>query len=62
MSHLKNATLIVIPSVWGHVGELLFGSNMQVMGVLKMSILAGGGGNPKDVEFTTARIQEFLQI
>jgi len=41
VSHLKDAKLVVIPSVWGHV--------------------AGGSANPKDVEFVSARIAEFLQ-
>ncbi|KAI5120294.1 hypothetical protein M0805_005800 [Coniferiporia weirii] len=41
VSHLKDARLVVIPSVWGHV--------------------AGGGGNPSDVAFVTARIKEFLE-
>ncbi|EGO25293.1 hypothetical protein SERLADRAFT_437051 [Serpula lacrymans var. lacrymans S7.9] len=41
LSHLKDAKLHVINTVWGHV--------------------AGGGANPSDVEFITARILEFLK-
>jgi len=40
IQHLKNAKLVVIPSVWGHV--------------------AGGSGNPEDVNFITTQIKEFL--
>jgi homoserine acetyltransferase len=38
---IKNATLCIVPSIWGHI--------------------AGGGANPKDVEWMGKRIQSLLQ-
>ena len=59
VSVLKNAKLVIIPSVWGHVGGLI--STTLARLISTQIRVAGGGANPVDVAFTSARIKEFLE-
>lgn len=58
VSLLPNAKLVVIESVWGHMGKDL----KQQDSKLKTDILsAGGGSNDVDDEFIKKEVLEFLQ-
>ena len=59
VSVLKNAKLVIIPSVWGHVGGLILTTLARLIST--QIRVAGGGANPVDVAFTSARIKEFLK-
>lgn len=58
VSLLPNAKLVVIESVWGHMGKDLKQQDFK----LKTDILsAGGGSNDVDDEFIKKEVLEFLQ-
>lgn len=59
---LKDAELVIIDSVWGHVGTFRRrqrGWLHQTL-IYSCSLQRGGGANPTDVAFITKKIQEFL--
>ena len=56
MEHLKDAQLVIIPSVWVHLGEVSYSSETSIV----TSIKAGESANPTDVAFLTDTIREFL--
>ena len=56
MEHLKDAQLVIIPSVWGHLGEVSYSSETTIVTSRK----AGGSANLTDVAFLTDTIREFL--
>ncbi len=58
---LKNAELVIIDSVWGHVGTFRRSGRFCIPDAhLLLFATAGGGANPTDVAFITKKIQEFL--
>lgn len=58
VKHLSNARLVIIPSVWGHVGKLI----QSLMRATSLTpYLAGGSANPADVAFVTAEIKKHLE-
>jgi hypothetical protein len=57
VSHMRNAKLVVIDSVWGHAGE----PKQEMLNILMISICASVQGNPADVQFINAQIRGFLR-
>jgi hypothetical protein len=57
VSHLKDAKLVVIDSVWGHMGKH---DHDRRSYHLICHTTAGGGANAVDTQFLAATIREFL--
>ena len=53
---MNDAQLVIIPSVWVHLGEVSYSSETFIV----RSIKAGGSANPTDVAFLADTIREFL--
>ena len=61
MTHLKNsAKLVIIDSVWGHVGECRTSYSLRQFTEFMIGI-AGGGGNSEDDKFVQAEVKKFIE-
>lgn len=55
------ARLVVIDSVWGHMGKLDLVANRDSLFHTRILCPAGGGSNKQDTDFMVAEIKKFLE-
>lgn len=58
---LKHARLLVIPSIWGHMGDAFFFSFLLLSIAERVTITAGGGSNSEDDRFIQSEVKKFLE-
>lgn len=59
MRHLKYAKLVIIPSIWGHMGDA-FSFSFSLSIDEHATIAAGGGSNTEDDRFLQSEVKKFL--
>lgn len=61
MPYLKYAKLVVIPSIWGHLGNTFTFLFFPLSIDERATIAAGGGSNTEDDKFIQSEVKKFLE-